>query len=237
MIHPLKVTSTLADETRFQIYEFLLQQKKGFSVQDIADRFNIHPNVARLHLTKLSEVNVITADFVKTGKGGRPGRVYKASEEGVVLSFPKRDESHVMKWTLQLVDQLGDEAVDQLKAISYKDGYEEIQSIIATEKKYNQKFTFNEKLSILTNAASLIGYFPQISDTPEGKKLIFTIYNCPFKNQLSTNNEIICTLHESYLQGQIDALFTNNEFIQTESMIHDCDLCQYNIYINETSLI
>lgn len=28
MLHPLKITSTLADETRFQIYEYMLQQKK-----------------------------------------------------------------------------------------------------------------------------------------------------------------------------------------------------------------
>lgn len=63
MLHPLKITSTLADETRFQIYEYMLQQKKAFTVQDIADKFNIHPNVARLHLTKLSEIHLITADF------------------------------------------------------------------------------------------------------------------------------------------------------------------------------
>lgn len=27
MLHPLKIASTLADETRFQIYEYMLQQK------------------------------------------------------------------------------------------------------------------------------------------------------------------------------------------------------------------
>ena len=79
MLHPLKITSTLADETRFQIYDFMLQQKRAFTVQEIADQFQIHPNVARLHLTKLAEIKVITADFVKKGKGGRPGRVYQAT--------------------------------------------------------------------------------------------------------------------------------------------------------------
>lgn len=62
-------------------------KKKTVTVQHIADQFGIHPNVARLHLTKLSEINIISADYVKTGKGGRPGRVYKASEKGVSLTF------------------------------------------------------------------------------------------------------------------------------------------------------
>ncbi len=29
MIHPLKITSTLADETRYSIYEYILKEKKN----------------------------------------------------------------------------------------------------------------------------------------------------------------------------------------------------------------
>ncbi len=231
MLHPLKVTSTLADETRYQIYEYMLQQKKEFTVQDIADQFNIHPNVARLHLTKLSEINIISADFVKSGKGGRPGRVYKASEQGIVLSFPKREDHQLLNWTLQLIEKLGPSALETAKKISYDDGQEQIKKILANEQKINYLMEFEEKLTILTNAASMIGYIPEIEDTDNGKKIRFTIYNCPFKNQISTNNEIVCALHESYLKGQIDALFSQNDFIQIESMIHDCDLCKYEINI------
>ena len=70
MIHPLKIANTLADETRFSIFEKLMQTKKTYSVQQIADIFMIHPNVARLHLTKLTEVELIQAEYEKTGKGG-----------------------------------------------------------------------------------------------------------------------------------------------------------------------
>lgn len=231
MLHPLKVTSTLADETRYQIYEYMLQQKKPFTVQDIADQFNIHPNVARLHLTKLSEINIISADFVKSGKGGRPGRVYKANEQGVILSFPKREDHQLLKWSLQLIEKLGPSALEAAKKISYDDGQEQMKKLLASEQKINYMLEFEEKLALLSSAASMIGYVPQIEDTTKGKKILFTIYNCPFKNQISTNNEIVCTLHESFLKGQVDVLFSQNEFIQTESMIHDCDLCQYEINI------
>ena len=43
-------------------------KRKTVTVQHIADKFGIHPNVARLHLTKLSEINIITADYVKQVK-------------------------------------------------------------------------------------------------------------------------------------------------------------------------
>ncbi|WP_246027546.1 MULTISPECIES: metalloregulator ArsR/SmtB family transcription factor [Lysinibacillus] len=234
-IHPLKITSTLADETRFLIYEYMLQQKKTYTVQDIADEFNIHPNVARLHLTKLSEIKVITADFVKSGKGGRPGRVYKANEQGIELSFPKREESHLIKWAIQLIDQLGASALETAKKISYEDGFQQINELLQSEKKVKHSIDFDEKTNILSKSAALIGYIPKIEQTDTGRKIIFTIYNCPFKNQLSANNETVCALHESYLKGQVDALFSQNEFTQFENMAHDCEFCQYSINVPDTA--
>ncbi len=233
MIHPLKITSTLADETRYSIYEYILQEKKTVTVQHIADQFGIHPNVARLHLTKLSEINIISADYVKTGKGGRPGRVYKASEKGVSLTFPRRDEDRLLKWTIQLVEELGPSVLEKCQEISYQDGYQQMKQNINAELTINNSLSFDEKLQLLTDNAALIGYVPQIQQTERGKKVIFSIFNCPFQEQLTTYSDIVCSLHESYLKGQLDALFSSNEFVQIESMIHNCDLCKYEINVTE----
>ena len=37
-------------------------------MQEIADQFGIHPNVARLHLTKLNETKLITSELRKQQK-------------------------------------------------------------------------------------------------------------------------------------------------------------------------
>lgn len=234
MLHPLKITSTLADETRYQIYEYMLKHKKYFTVQNIADEFDIHPNVARLHLTKLSEINVISADFVKTGKGGRPGRVYKTTEQGVSLTFPKRDEPLLLNWLLQLVASIGDSAIEQAQQISYSEGHAMMKTIMLSQEVKNKAQTFDDKLNILTNSAAMIGYTPKVEQIDSNKKIQFVIYNCPFHNQLSTYSEIACKLHESYLRGQVDALFINSEFIQLDSMVRQCDICNYEITVPST---
>lgn len=228
MLHPLKITSTLADETRFQIYDFMLQQKRAFSVQDISDQFQIHPNVARLHLTKLAEINVITANFVKTGKGGRPGRVYQATEEGISLTFPKREDPILLTILLQLVSSLGSDATGKGKEIAYNQGLLEMKQVLAQK---NSTLTFEEKIVLLEERASLIGYIPLIEEQDSHKIIQLKIYNCPFRNQLPQYPEIICTIHEAYLRGQIDALFSYSEFIQTENMLHTCEHCKYKIHI------
>ena len=228
MLHPLKITSTLADETRFQIYNFMLQHKRIFTVQEVADQFQIHPNVARLHLTKLAEIKVITADFVKTGKGGRPGRVYQATEEGIALTFPKREEPILLTILLQLLSSLGDDAVEKGKEIAYAQGLSEMEDILSQK---NATLTFEEKTNILEDRAALMGYIPLIEERDSKKIIQLKIYSCPFRNQLPQQPEIICTLHEAYLRGQIDALFSHNEFIQTENMLHTCQYCKYNIHV------
>lgn len=63
-----------------------------------------------------------------------------------------------------------------------------------------------------------------------------TIYNCPFRSQLTEHSDIICDLHKSYIKGQIDALFEENSFVQFESMIHDCEFCKYEINVPNIAL-
>lgn len=233
MLHPLKITSTLADETRFQIYEFMLQQKKEYNVQEIADQFNIHPNVARLHLTKLADIKVITADYIKTGKGGRPGRVYKVADEGISLTFPKRQESKLFQWLLQLVNELGEPAIKTGKKISYEDGFTSMEELIHSTGSEVTSLSFENKIECLTSSAALIGYVPQIIDQDEHKKILFSIYNCPFHHQLDIYGKAVCAMHEAYLRGQVDALFPNSTFIQMESMVNQCEHCIYEIAVNE----
>ena len=228
MLHPIKVTSTLADETRFSIYEYMLQQKKYFSVQEISDQFSIHANVARLHLTKLTEIGAISAEYLKTGKGGRPGRVYRVKQEGIQLSFPRRDPSSLLKWCIQLISELGEEAVQKGMAISYEDGKQSIHELVQ-QSRLKSPISFDEKISLLTKSAKLIGYVPEVHTEGETKSIIFSIFNCPFHEQMTANSEVICQLHESYLRGQVDFLFEENDFVQIESMQHECGFCNYKI--------
>ncbi|MED3059959.1 transcriptional regulator, partial [Bacillus thuringiensis] len=47
MEQALKITGVLADPTRYYIYKYISQKHSYVTVQEIADEFDIHPNVAR----------------------------------------------------------------------------------------------------------------------------------------------------------------------------------------------
>lgn len=225
MIHPLKIANTLADETRFSIYEKLLQTKKTYSVQQIAELFTIHPNVARLHLTKLTEVELIQAEYEKTGKGGRPGRVYRYSNKSISLPYAQQENTNLIRWLLKLIAQLGDEALQLAKEIAYQDGFNEMTSLI----KQNTVKTIEHKLAILSLKSSLIGYIPKVEQENGSHHIYFTIYNCPFSELIHNHATYVCTLHEENLKGLIDALFGSNHFVQFNHINDSCEFCEYKI--------
>lgn len=62
MEQTLKITNVLSDPTRYYIYQYITKRHKDVTVQEIADNFSIHPNVARLHLSKLEDVNMLVSE-------------------------------------------------------------------------------------------------------------------------------------------------------------------------------
>ncbi|KQL34245.1 metalloregulator ArsR/SmtB family transcription factor [Psychrobacillus sp. FJAT-21963] len=225
MPNTLQLTSTLADETRYSIYQYIVKEAKVVSVQEIADQFGIHPNVARLHLSKLNDSNFLRSELIKNRKGGRPARIYSLAENPVYLSFPKQEDHLLLQWLIDLVSSLGEQAIVKGKEIAYENGKQ------LTSSKLTSPASFEEKIQILTANAASIGYFPTIQEKNHKKVITFAIYNCPYKNHLKSQSELICALHESFLRGQFDALFPTNDFIQLESMQDQCQNCLYHIEV------
>lgn len=221
----LKLTNTLADETRYSIYQYVLKEKKEVTVQEIADQFGIHPNVARLHLTKLNESNLLDSVLLKNGKGGRPARMYTLAKDPVYLSFPKQEDHLLLQWLLELADSFGEEAITKGKQITYRYGEKQMQRFA------NSVHSFEDKLNAISEVATSIGYITNVHEDGNKKSITFSIYNCPYQDSMNKHSHLVCELHESYLKGQFDVLFPNNEFEQLESMQNQCKNCLYQIEV------
>lgn len=77
------VTHALRSTTRASIFEHLQEHdiEAGFTVRDVADRFELHPNVARTHLEILADASLVEVGRRKHAGGGRPAKVYRAKED------------------------------------------------------------------------------------------------------------------------------------------------------------
>ena len=86
-----EITRILADPSRLKIYRFIIGAGgQAVTVSEIAASFGLHPNVARMHLEKLTASGLLDSEIFKTGAGGRPGRRY-AVGSAVTTQYPPRD--------------------------------------------------------------------------------------------------------------------------------------------------
>lgn len=231
MEQTLRITNVLSDPTRYYIYQYISKQHQEVTVQEIADGFNIHPNVARLHLSKLEDVNMLVSETKKTGKGGRPSRYYRLSDNVIQLHFPYRDYQLLAKVAIQTMLSLGEEGKKALYMTGKKFGTEMIEQEIAKTSQNGESLDFEQKLNILKNAAIIAGFNPEFEVNEEKTKIYFQIFNCPFKEIAITNTKIVCGMHYEFLKGMFETLFDSVEFVEKENMFNGCLACAYQAFV------
>lgn len=231
MEQTLKITNVLSDPTRYYIYQYITKRHQEVTVQEIADGFNIHPNVARLHLSKLEDVNMLVSETKKTGKGGRPSRLYRLSDDVIQLNFPYRDYQLLANIAIQTMLSLGEEGRKALYVTGKRFGTELVEQEMASQHHNNQDLSFDQKLNIMKSAATMAGFYPDFEANEDQTKIYFEIFNCPFKEVAVDHTESVCGMHYEFLKGMFESLFTSIELIEKENMITGCHSCSYQALV------
>ena len=65
------VTSAFGDPTRRDIYLFVRTSEPGVTAAEVAERFELHPNVARHHLDKLAAGGYLDVHVERPGHGAQ----------------------------------------------------------------------------------------------------------------------------------------------------------------------
>ncbi|MDQ0254429.1 putative ArsR family transcriptional regulator [Evansella vedderi] len=223
----LKITGVLSDPTRFSIYQYVARQHGDVTVQEIADTFKIHANVARLHLTKLEDVNMLVSDTKKTGKGGRPSRFYYLSDEVVSLQFPYRDYQRLSEIAIQTLASLGEIGEAALEETGRKFGYESAKAFVGSLDRNINGLSSKEKVKFIEKIALNQGLNPEIHYDDEKNEVVFRIYNCTYK-ELAKNSTAICKMHHALINGIFRYFFENMELKEESTMFQKQELaCTY----------
>ncbi|ARK31427.1 helix-turn-helix transcriptional regulator [Halalkalibacter krulwichiae] len=226
----LKITNVLSDPTRFSIYQYVSKHHKNVTVQEIAEQFNIHPNVARLHLTKLEDVRMIVSETQKTGKGGRPSRFYALSNEVIQLQFPFRDYQRLAKMSIEALAEFGDIGTDAIKKIGYKYGRQSAEQYVQQFQFDVSKATIQEKVKMIEQVAINQGLNPEIVYNEEMEQIEFSVYNCTFKELMNDYSMSLCSMHHELFKG-IFSLFLGEHILREDTKLTDPQsrACSYTV--------
>lgn len=202
---PQKVSAVLSDPTRYRIYQHVLTAPHAVGVSEVAERFSLHPNVARMHLGKLTDIGLLVAEAEKKAKGGRPGYIYKPSGNAVSLTVPARDFqllADLLVQSLVLTGEGGKDAIDQIgRTFGRRLGQEAVQTTLAEPPGGKDPYAVQAELvQSCAHALERLGIATYASRTEDGS-INLVLKTCGFKEVATAHPEQICHLCKAMVEG------------------------------------
>src|SRR5437868_1253345 len=119
----MAVTSAFGDPTRREIYLFARETDVGVTASEVAERFELHPNVARHHLDKLAAGGYIDVQVERSEHpgAGRPSKRYRGNAKPTGLEFPARRDDLLITLLVRALSVL---TADQAEAMAEQVGLE-----------------------------------------------------------------------------------------------------------------
>jgi len=213
------VTSAFGDPTRRDIYLFVRAGADGVTAAEVAERFDLHPNVARHHLEKLTAGGYLTVELARHETAGRPSKRYRAGELDTSLNFPpRRDDllATLLARSLELLDP------DQAAAMAEEVGYDYGVAIAArmtpeTDDPAAGHRSVRAALATVADALTAHGF---AAHADEGSIVSET---CPFASSVSS--PVICAVDRGMVKGMLGALYGNTAPETASSRAHGDETC------------
>ncbi len=104
------ITGALGDTTRRGIYVMIREAHQPVTASQIAANFQIHPNVARHHLDRLTTEGFIrvSARESEHTSAGRPAKRYEATEKSVTVQYSARKYDRLAELLATVIERLDD---------------------------------------------------------------------------------------------------------------------------------
>jgi predicted ArsR family transcriptional regulator len=221
------VTSAFGDPTRRDIYLLVRSIDDGVTASAVAERFDLHPNVARHHLEKLAGGGYLTVELARHESAGRPSKRYRAADVGSDLSFPpRRDEllANLLARALELLEP------EQAAVMADEVGYEygralaaRMAPVAATDPGMSAHRSVRAALASVADALTAHGFAAHTEE--RGRRSVIVAEQCPFGDAAQRYPHVVCAIDRGMIRGMLAGLYGDTEPRFTETRPHGDDHC------------
>ena len=203
-----ELTGSLGDATRRGVYIAVRESSEPVTAGQIAEMFDIHPNVARHHLDRLANDEYLTVTRKRpagrTGPGaGRPAKCYTSSNKEIDLHYPARRMDLL---TTMLLDVIGEVAPDKAAAVAREIGYGHGQRV-AEEIGLPSDEGFTQSVRAVAMAMTGLGFVMEA----EADQSRLVTNHCPFGQTAINHPEVVCSLDQGLIAGLMASVDTTWE--------------------------
>jgi predicted ArsR family transcriptional regulator len=168
----------LAQPTRARLFARLQELMRPASTEELARDLGLHVNGVRSHLARMADAGVIARETVRHGRG-RPRDGWSVRERPT----PYED---LGRWLVRAIAPEG----EPLRRV--EDAGRAVGREIAPAG------------GDLRSALGALGFQPREEDGG-GEAQCIVLGNCPYRDAVSENQRVVCTLHRGLTRGILDA--------------------------------
>lgn len=195
------LTAALGDPTRRAIYIAVRESPEPLTTSKVAGIFEIHPNVARHHLDRLSEEGYLRVSHRKPAgaeRAGRPAKCYEATEKEVTVHFAPRRFEMLTEMLFEVIEELDVENVSEIAERVGRSYGEQLASEIGAQDEPG----YDDAVRAVAKAMTGLGF--SMDPDVAGQRLLTS--HCPFGETATNHPEVICSLDRGIVTGLFGAL-------------------------------
>src|SRR5690349_11621273 len=211
------ITSAFGDPTRREIYLFANERSDdgsgGVTACEVAEHFDLHPNVARHHLDKRAGGGYVEVATGRTSTGaGRPSKRYRVSSPEMSLELPVRHDDLLVTLLGKALSLLPDETAEAMaeevgleygKAMAAAMGGPVRGASTEAGSQAAQK-SFRTALHAVADALTAHGFAAHAERHNDGLRIVSD--HCPFGGA-AIEHPVICAVDRGLVRGMLGALY------------------------------
>ncbi|HET7053853.1 MAG TPA: helix-turn-helix domain-containing protein [Solirubrobacterales bacterium] len=203
---PNSTDDPLTQPTRARIFALLAELKEPVGTDDLAKRLGLHPNGVRAHLERLQESGLVERGRERAGRG-RPGDRWNVAPDAQPSGQAPAAYASLAVWLARAIPA-GPTLLREVERTGREIGRE-----LAPKRG-------GEPVESLRQSFAALGFQPSMRVKADGG-LICRLDNCPYRDSVRENADVVCALHRGLTAGVLEKLDPKAKLTRFEP--HDPD--------------
>ena len=216
------ITSAFGDPTRRDIFLLAREtQPDGVTASLVAERFDLHPNVARHHLDKLTAGGYLEVEVARqSGSGaGRPSKHYRPTTKDAGLEIPVRHDDLLVTLLGKALARLPDNEAEDL---AEEVGLEYGKAMADALGNPSAQRSFRSSLHTVAEALTAHGFAAHADKHQNQLRIVAE--HCPF-GDAAIDNPVICAVDRGMVKGMLGALYGETTTAKESSLPEGDEHC------------
>ncbi|HEU4976471.1 MAG TPA: helix-turn-helix domain-containing protein [Baekduia sp.] len=181
----------LAQPTRARLFALLEDARRPVGTQELADQLGLHPNGVRLHLERLERAGLVERARAKQARG-RPRDAWAIAADAQPGGRRPSAYGDLGRWLA--------------RAIPVRPG--RLREVEAAGREVGRELAPADAGATQTLRTTLatLGFQPTVESDADADVTTFCLRNCPYRDAVLANRDVVCTLHRGMTRGLLDVL-------------------------------